>query len=108
MIVLEGDSQVILQMALKLLNGKQISKVPDNWKMNFSLEEHQTLLRQHSEVQVHHVRRKANKLEDLVANYGAQQRQELKYQKWMDPMEEDFRKQCSKILEQDQKNPGCG
>lgn len=37
-LILEGDSQVILQMATKLLYGKLVSKVVDNWKMNHSLE----------------------------------------------------------------------
>ena len=70
-LILEGDSQVILQMATKLLHGKLVSKVADNWKMTHSLEKLRMLLWRHSEVQIHHVRRKANKLDDLVANYGA-------------------------------------
>ena len=37
-IILEGDSQVILQMATKLLHGRPVSKVADNWKMTHSLE----------------------------------------------------------------------
>ena len=30
-VILEGDSEVILQMAEKLLNDKQVHKVVDNW-----------------------------------------------------------------------------
>lgn len=30
LLILEGDSQVILQMANKLLNGKHVSKVTEN------------------------------------------------------------------------------
>jgi hypothetical protein len=37
-LILEGESQVILQMDTKLLYGKPISKVADNWKINHSLE----------------------------------------------------------------------
>ena len=37
-IVLEGNSRLILQMITKLLHGKLVSKVADNWKMNHSLE----------------------------------------------------------------------
>ena len=98
-LILEGYSQVILQMANKLLNGKQVSKVTENWKMNYSLEVLQNLLRQHSEVQIHHVWREENKLVDLVANYGEKQRQELKQQLWEDQMEEDLTRRCLRILE---------
>ena len=37
-IILEGDSQIILQMATTLLHGKMMNKVVDNWKMAHSLE----------------------------------------------------------------------
>lgn len=95
-------------MANKLLNGKHVNKVTENWKMNYSLEVLQNMLRQHSEVQIHHMWRKANKLSDLVANYGAMQRQELKRQLWDDQMEEEFQRKCLKSLEQDLNNLRCG
>ena len=73
-LLLEVDSQVILQMVTKLLNDKSVSKVVDNWKMTHRLELLRTLLRRHSEVQIHRVRRKSHKLADLVANYGAKKK----------------------------------
>ena len=73
-LILEGDSQVILQMATKLMQGKLVSKPADNWKMTHSLELLRILLQRHFEVQIHHVRRKDNKLVDLVANYRAKQK----------------------------------
>ena len=76
-LILDGYSQVILQMATKLLYGKLVSKVVDNWKVTHSLEELRTLLRRHLEVQIHHVRRKANKLANRMVNYRAKQKQEL-------------------------------
>lgn len=42
--ILDGDSQGILQMANKLLNGKPVSKVVNNWKMNNSLEQLRNML----------------------------------------------------------------
>lgn len=107
-LILEGDSQVILQMVTKLFHGKPVSKVTENWKMNYSLEVLRIILHRHLEVQIHHVRRKANKFADLVANYGAKQRQELLHQRWDDHMQEDLRRKCQKILEQDLNNLGCG
>lgn len=36
--ILEGDSQIILQMAEKLRNGKQVHKVADNWRLIHNLD----------------------------------------------------------------------
>ena len=57
-IILEGDSQIILRMVSKLLHGKPMSKVVDNWKMAHTLEQVQDLLRVHSEAQIYinHIR----------------------------------------------------
>ena len=73
-IILEGDSQIILQMDTKFLHGKLMSKVVDNWKMDHSLDLLRGLLLAQSEVQIHHVKRKANRLLDLLENYGVSQR----------------------------------
>lgn len=98
-LILEGDSQVILQMATKLINGKKVRKVTENWKMNFSLEELQTLLRHHSEVQIHYVRRKAKKIAIWwqIMEFG-NDRSSSK-QQWTNQMEGYFRKNCLMILE---------
>ena len=86
-IIVEGDSQIILQMATKLLHGKLMSKVVDNWKMAHSLDQLRGLLWAHSEVQIHHVKRKANKLANLVVNYGVSKRQEFQQKRWEDQLE---------------------
>ena len=43
-IILEGDSQLILQMITKLLHRKPVNKVVDNWRMAHSLEKLRSLL----------------------------------------------------------------
>ena len=79
-----------------------------NWKMTHSLEQLGGLLRAHFEVQILHVRRKSNRLVDLMANYGATKKQELQQKKWEDTMEGALRRECQKIMEQDQLRPECG
>ena len=76
-IILEGYSYLILQMAAKLLHGKPVNMVVDNWKMVHTLEQVRGLLRMHSEVQIHHVKRKENKLLDVLENYGVRQKREF-------------------------------
>lgn len=72
-IILEGDSQLILQMTTKLLHGKLVNKVADNWRMAHNLEKLRALLRDHFKVHTHHVKRKANILADVLENYGVSQ-----------------------------------
>ena len=69
-IILEGDSQIILQMGGKLLNGKQVQKVADNCRMVHNLELLRAKLISHLEVQIHHVKHKDNTLVDLLENHG--------------------------------------
>ena len=76
-IILDGYSQVIFQMAIKLLHGKPVSKVAKNWKMAHNLDQLRERLWAHSKVQIHHVKRKANRLVELLANYGVSERQEF-------------------------------
>lgn len=98
-IILEGDSRLFLQMVSKILHGKSANKVAENWKMIHTLEQISEIIREHSEVQIHHVRRKANKLADLLANQGIKQKSEWHFQMWDSQMEAALRKQCSQVLE---------
>ena len=59
-------------MAEKLLNGKQVQKVADNWRIVHNLEQLRAKLIRDSEVQIHHVKHKANTLVDLLANHGVE------------------------------------
>ena len=90
-IILEGGSQIILQMDTKLLHGKPVSKVVDNWKMGHSLDQLRGLL---PEVQIHHVKRKANRLADLLANYGVSKRQEFQQMRWEDQVKVSLQLDC--------------
>ena len=107
-IILEGDSRIILQMATKLLHGKLVSKVADNWKMDHTLEQVRGLVRAHSKVQIHHVKRKQNNLADLLANYGVRHKQEFQQQRWEDVMEESLQRNYQRVMERDEARPRCG
>lgn len=107
-IILEGDSQLILQMAVKLLNGKPVHKVVDNWRMANNLEQLRSLLIVHSEVQIHHVKCKTNKLADLLANHGVDSGQEVTYALWQGTVEETLWEKCQIVMEQDYMHPRCG
>ena len=75
--IVEGDSLIIIQMANKILNGKHVHKVADNWRLIHSLENLWNKLYNHLDVKLLHVRRKANALADLLANHGVEKGQEI-------------------------------
>ena len=59
--------------------------------MAHNLEELKCLLREHSEVYVHHVKRKANQLADALENHGVNTGRELHQVLWEDLREETLR-----------------
>ena len=54
--ILEGDSQIILHMVEKLLKGKQVHKVADNWRLIHNLDLLRAKLLNHSDVKIHHIK----------------------------------------------------
>ena len=93
-VILEGDSQVILQMVEKLLNDKQVHKVADNWRMIHNLELLKAKLLNHLEVQIHHIKRKANSLVDLLANHGVEAGHEIIHALWNKNRDDNLWEKC--------------
>ena len=106
--ILEGDSQVILQMAEKLLKGKQVHKVADNWRLIHNLDLLQTKLLNLSDVKIHHVKRKTNSLADLLANHGVEKGQEIELALWSNKRDEYLWEKCQSIQRRDLRLPDYG
>ena len=102
-VIIEGDSQVILHMATKLLHGKEVHKVVDNWHLAHNLEQLRELLITHSEVKIDHVKRKANQLANIITNYGVDSEHELTQVMWNEAINEGLRDRCHLVMEWDQK-----
>ena len=106
--ILEGDSQLILQMVEKLLNGKHIHKVADNWRLIHNLDLLRTKLYNRPDVKIHHIKRKANSLADLLSNYGVEKGQEVEWALWTDKKDENLWVKCQSIQRKDLQLPECG
>lgn len=94
---MEGDSQIIIQMAQKFLNGKHVHRIADNWRLIHSLDILRSKLYNQPDVKINHVRRKANALADLLANYGVEKGQEIETVLWTDRKDEVLWKECQAI-----------
>ena len=71
-LIIEGDSQIIINMVTKLMQGSPIHKVSNCWRMAQRLELIDRWLSQHQAISFRHTRREGNKLADFLANLGVE------------------------------------
>jgi hypothetical protein len=69
-LVIKGDSQIIISLATKIMNGSDPTKVFPSWNLLVSLEVFHSLLRPNLTLIPSHVRREAKKLADKLENEG--------------------------------------
>lgn len=69
-LIVEGDSQIITNIALKLMQGSPVYKVSSSWRMATRLEMLKQWLTNHQAITFKHIRREGNKLADFLANLG--------------------------------------
>ena len=60
-----------------------------------------------SKVQIHHVKRKANTLVDLLANHGVESGQEVTFSLWSRTRDAALWEKCRSTQEQDLRHLGC-
>eukprot|EP00253_Pinus_taeda_P025774 PITA_25774 len=75
-LIVEGDSQIIINMATKIQQGSAAQKVSRSWRMATRLESLQTWLHNNKATSFKHTRREGNKAADFLANLGAEQGKE--------------------------------
>jgi ribonuclease HI len=75
-VILEGDSQVILQLITKILHGGNPQKISPSWRLAGLLEDFKNLCRSSLSIIPSHVKRKANGVADYLANEGVQRQLE--------------------------------
>jgi len=67
-IFLEGDSQVIIRLATKILHGCDPDKISPSWRLHSLLADLTEHLQPHFSIITSHVKREANKVADQLAN----------------------------------------
>ena len=71
-IILEGDSQIVIQLITKILHGRNPQKISPSWCLAGFLEDFKSLLGHNISVIPSHVKREANGVVDYLANEGVQ------------------------------------
>ena len=71
-IIIEGDSQILINIAKKLLWGTTPEKVAHSWRLEARIKQLSRWLMQHRAVSFNHIKREGNKVADLLANLGTE------------------------------------
>eukprot|EP00253_Pinus_taeda_P007163 PITA_07163 len=69
-LIVEGDSQLLINMDIKIQQGTEAQKVSRSWRMVTRLELLQSWLKDNKAITFNHIRREGNKLADIMANIG--------------------------------------
>lgn len=103
--IIEGDSWIIVTMAKKLQQGQSVDRITKNWHLEFRVERLAELLKQCPECTFSHIRRKGNKVADILANRGVIANSSYEIVKWHPTDKVDWMEQVSKAADQDRESP---
>jgi ribonuclease HI len=70
-VIVEGDSQVIISLLRRILNGARSDSISPSWRLSHGLQIIENLLNPNLVIIPTHIRRKANQVADELANVGA-------------------------------------
>jgi ribonuclease HI len=104
-IILEGDSQIVIQLITKILHGGQPHKISPSWRLAGLLEDFQSLLRRNINVIPSHIKRKANTVADLLANEGVIRERENITWSTSSPEPSDLYHRCKLLASKDHPTP---
>jgi len=76
-LIIEGDSQIIINMVSKIMQGTPSHKVSKSWRMEKRIELIAIWLSRHKAIYIKHTRWEGNKVADFLANLGVECRLEL-------------------------------
>jgi ribonuclease HI len=71
-IILEGDSQIIIQLITKILHGGNPQKISPSWLLEGQLEDFKGILGNNINIIPSHVKREANGMADYLENEAVQ------------------------------------
>jgi ribonuclease HI len=78
-VIMEGDSQIIIQLITKILHGENPRKISPSWRLSGLLEDFGSLLCPNLTIIPSHVKREANKVADCLENEGVTTKMEHIY-----------------------------
>jgi ribonuclease HI len=69
-LIVEGDSQIIIQLITKIIHGSHPLEVSPSWRLSGLLEDFKSFLQPNLTLIPSHVKREANKIVEFLENEG--------------------------------------
>jgi ribonuclease HI len=104
-IILEGDSQIIIQLITKILHGGNPQKISPSWYLAGMLEDFEGILRDNISIIPSHVKRGANRVVDYLENEGVYRETEQIFWDARSSKASDISKQCQILASKDFQPP---
>lgn len=77
-IIIEGDSEILINMAIQIQQGTLATKVANSWRLAARLELIEQGLKMRRAINFNHIKRERNKTADILANIGVDHNQTLR------------------------------
>jgi ribonuclease HI len=103
-LIIEGDSKIIIDLATKILNGRDPGKITPSWHLLGPLHSFQALLRPSLTLTPSHIRRSENKVADRLANAGVDSMQQINLQDPRQSQSSPLWLQCKELAQLDGPN----
>ena len=105
---IEGDSQILINMAQKLLQGSPPSRGSDSWRLTAGLELIAHWMQQNKAIVLKHVKRSGNKVADLLANKGVTSDQIIFAGPLTNLNDRKILQDCTQLVHKDYSTPDAG
>ena len=103
-LIIEGDSKIIIDLATKILNGKDPRKITPIWHLLGPLYIFQDLLRPSLTLTPSYIRRSADKAADRLANGGVDSMQQIILHDFRQSQSSPLWLQCKELAQLDGPN----
>jgi ribonuclease HI len=104
-LILEGDSQIVIQLITKILHGESLMKISPRWQLSGMLEIFRALLRTNVSIIPSHVKREENRVADCMANEGVTTERERIYWEAHTSESSDISDRCQALSNKDFLSP---
>ena len=99
--IVEGDYNILIQMAKQLANGKSMEKVSSSWHLASRLDDLRVMVMTHSAFSFIHVRREANQVAYLLANVDVNDVRAIRRGRLEDLEAEEWIPKCQHLVAHD-------
>ena len=108
LLIVEGDSQILINMATRIQNGSHARKIANSWRLEARLSCMAEEICKYNAISFHHTKREGNKIADLLANIGVDSDQPF-LEGHLDIIPSNLRKQeCESLIHRDNEAPDAG